>query len=130
MGGLQAAARDNLLNNPSLPEPLENQSFIPAAEKIFYSGAGDSKYSCSEITNSPEKAEQTKHPKILPCKAPPPMLPTGPSIPLYKDLAMVPGQTRDPHSHVATPKADASQEDEWKNIKVLSLCKKSIKTIL
>ena len=71
---------ENLLNNQSLPEPSENQSFIPAAEQIFYGGA-DSKYSSSEITNSPEKAEQNKHPEMLPYKAPQPMLPTGHSVP-------------------------------------------------
>ena len=102
-----------LANNESLLEPSDNQRFIPAANEIFQSEAAESKVSGFKRKNKPEKDDVSKLPRTL--------LPTGPSFPLNKlssNLAVVSGY---PHNtQGAAQDAEAGQEDEWKNIKVVS----------
>ena len=110
-----------LANTESLLEPSDNQRFIPAANEIFQFEAAESKVSGFKRKNKPEKDDVSKLPRTQLCMTSPPLLPTGPSFPLYKsssNLAVVSGY---PHgTQGAAQDAEAGQEDEWKNIKVVS----------
>ena len=110
-----------LANNESLLEPSDNQRFIPAANEIFQCEAAESKVSGFKRKNKPEKDDVSKLPRTQLCMTSPPLLPTGPSFPLNNlssNLAVVSGYP--PDMKGAAQDAEAGQEDEWKNIKVVS----------
>jgi hypothetical protein len=109
-----------LANNESLLEPSDNQCFIPAANEIFHCEASESKLSEFKRKNNPEKDDVSKLPRTQLCLTSPPLLPTGPSFPLNQsssNLAVVSGYPHD--TQAAAQDAEAGQEDEWKNIKVV-----------
>ena len=68
---------------------------------------------------------RSKHQRVQPSLLSPPLLPTGPAFRhhLHRcNLAVVPGQPQDSHLGAGSPMAQdggVSQEDEWKNIKVV-----------
>ena len=110
-----------LANNQSLLEHQENQRFIPATNDIFQCEESESKSSGFKRKNVTVNDDVSKLPRIQPSLKSTPVLPTGPSFPSYKsnsNLAMVSGYPREPQA--TAQDAGASQEDEWKNIKVVS----------
>ena len=94
--------------------PSDNQRFIPAANNIFQCEAAESKLSGFKRKNKPEKDDVSKLPKTQ-------LLQTGPSFLLFKsssNLAVVSGYPLDTQG--AAQDAETDQEEEWKNIKVVS----------
>jgi hypothetical protein len=110
-----------LANNQSLLEQEDNQCFIPASNDIFQCEEAETKSSGFKRKNITVNDDISKLSRIQPSSTSPPVLPTGPSFPSYKsnsNLAMVSGYPREPQ--VTAQDTGASQEDEWKNIKVVS----------
>ena len=110
-----------LANNQSLIEQEDNQRFIPPANDIFQCEEAETKSSALKRKNKVVNDDMSKLPRIQPSSTSPPVLPTGPSFPSYKshsNLAMVSGYPREPQ--VAAQDAGVGQEDEWRNIKVVS----------
>ena len=115
-----------LTNNESLLEPSDPH-FSPKANEIFHcESAMDSKPPGLKRKGPEIDHSRSKLPRAQPSLISPPLLPTGPSFQLYKpnsNLAMVPGYPHDPQVGAGSATgqdAGASQEDEWKNIKVVS----------
>ena len=110
-----------LFNNESLLEPSDKQRFIPAENEIFQCEAVELKSSGFKRKNKPEKDDVSKLPRTQLCLTSTTLLPTGPSFPLYKlssNFAVVSGYPHDTQG--SAQDAEAGQEDEWKNIKVVS----------
>jgi len=117
-----------LTNNESLLEPSDPH-FSPKANEIFHCEPSmDSKPPGLKRKGPEIEHTRTKQPRAQPSLISPPLLPTGPSFQLYKpnnNLAMVPGYPHDPQNgagSATTQDTGASQEDEWKNIKVMLNC--------
>jgi len=117
-----------LTNNESLLEPSDPH-FSPKANEIFHCEPTiDSKPPGLKRKGPEIDHSRSKQPRAQPSLISPPLLPTGPSFQLYKpnnNLAMVPGYPHDPQNgagSATTQDAGASQEDEWKNIKVMLNC--------
>ena len=112
-----------LANNQSLLEHEDNQRFIPATNDIFQCEEAEKKSSGFKRKNKAVLDDISKLPRIQPSSTSPPVLLTGPSFPSYKsnsNLAMVSGYPREPQVTAKDAGASHGQEDEWKNIKVVS----------